>query len=148
MSFWILNGGSKIIVGTTGKPINCDVCPCEEEVVTECCDEAPLPATLYASVIAGCACIPASTPLVYDALGVDGAGWYSDVIDCNGHDLTIVFRCVTPPQFTTFIKCDAAQNGHSGNPISCDPFEWTGNVPPDGVCCEGDPTNVVLTITE
>lgn len=45
MSFWRRNAQTKIVVGATGKPVNCATCPCGG-VVTDCCDN-PAPTTLY-----------------------------------------------------------------------------------------------------
>lgn len=43
MSFWIPEGGGGILVGASGNPINCDVCPCDSiPVPTDtCCPDYP-----------------------------------------------------------------------------------------------------------
>ena len=138
--------GAKILLGTNQIRLTIEACAGDETppVETECCP-GELPGTLYLNLTNGCESFGADSPLVYDADGEDGPGWYSETKVVMGDTIYFRFWCAG----STMFEIQAYKNGDANGlgiaePDSCDPFDWTATITHSGYACDG---NLTLTAT-
>lgn len=120
-------------------------------VMVDCCEEE-IPETLFLTLNGSGCCVAGVTSfeLIYDAGGINGAGWYSDELICGETTLQWFFACELVddlPQFVIYQKCDGTTTPRgTGILTSCSPFLWTGPWAQSLTCCTLN--NTIITITE
>lgn len=139
------------LVGTTSGGVVVSVeRPCSQTVVTECCPDDPTPAaltlTLDASPIA-----PDPLPLVYNAVGANGVGWYSQTIPGDPAENEIYYRWFcddTDPEDIYWVLEEYKNGVLNGNgsttSVSCHDFEAEGVTAFSG---GGSPVTTAYTVT-
>ena len=132
MSLWRPNGGTNILVGTTGNPINCAECPCDEPIQTTCCDP-PIRRRLLETITlktGTCVCMPNSNELVYDDTIIDDHEWRSAVYGegtCDNPDCFSRLICGLMSEEWNYGQASCAE---VVTPVSaqCDPLELVFDV--------------------
>lgn len=110
------------------------------DIVTACCPGG-IPSTVTLSFTAGCVGLPDPIPMIYDAGGAFGAGWYSALQGCGS-----IFRLeceVTDWKLKEYVG--GFQLGTGTATGSCDPLSISGTAAFSGSCCSLGPS---FTITE
>ena len=136
MSFWRLNGGSAIVVGDTGEPINCDECPCEEVVQTSCCPQA-IPHELVATVTnktGTCTCLPDSVSLSYNGFAGGLHTWIGSYSQCGGCGMALSCDEASLTWLYGTASCDVGVTTVS---VQCDPLVLVFDSNGTGLNCVG-----------
>jgi hypothetical protein len=102
-------------------------------IETTCCENG-LPETLYLTITSGCSCVSADTPMVYDAGGSEGAGWYTAGIPCNGNTASFGLVC-NSGNWSFYYLCNGFVAGGGGGSGTCDPLDLTVSATGGGDCC-------------
>ena len=137
MSLWRQSGEEKVIVGATGKPVNCAECPCEGGIQTDCCP-TPINRRLLGTITdktGTCDCLPDSIELVYDD---DSMTWtVLEPLDCDPAWPEVRYDLFCMGE--TFSFTDPCATLITEVSFSCDPFELVLDVTISGAICVPSP---------